>query len=57
MAIALRVAESGNLFSFSREIDCRLAIENLSIAILEIYPNNWGCDIQELCLSKMVEGE
>ncbi len=22
-----------------------------------IYPNNWGCDLQELCLSKMVEGE
>ncbi len=24
---------------------------------LGIYQNNWGCDIQELCLSKMVEGE
>ncbi len=22
-----------------------------------IYPNNWGCDLQELFLSKMVEGE
>ncbi len=33
--IALGVASFGNLFSFSREIDSRLAIENLSIAIAE----------------------